>query len=145
MVDEGHLLEDAGLFESLRLLLNLTGPGGQPLFTLLMIGQPTLLPMIQRNASLDERIDVEALLHPFSAEETAHYLQTRLAEAGATRQIFSPAAMVEVHRLTGGVARRINRLCDLALLVAFADSQPLIEPAQLKAVSDELVTLAHAA
>lgn len=145
IVDESHLLEDAGLFEPLRLLLNLTGPGGQPLFTLLFVGQPTLVPMVQRHAPLDERIDVKAMLPHLTPAETAGYLDARLAAAGASRPIFSQPAKTEVHRLTGGVPRRINRLCDLALLVAYAEGLPNVEPAQLRAVSDELVTLARAA
>ena len=145
IVDESHLLEDAGLFEPLRLLLNLTGPGGLPLFTLVLVGEPTLVPMVQRYAALDERIDVRALLPALTLEETSAYVRGRLAAAGATREIFTNEAALEVYRLTAGVPRRINRLCDLALLVAYADGQPCVEADQLRAVSEELVTLAHAA
>jgi general secretion pathway protein A len=50
-----------------------------------------------------------------------------------------------VHELTQGIPRRINRLCDLALVVGFAARQATIDSAQLEAVNDELVTVAAAA
>ena len=49
------------------------------------------------------------------------YVQHRLAVAGAERTIFEPAATEALHQLSGGAPRQINRLCDLALLVGFAE------------------------
>jgi general secretion pathway protein A len=142
LIDEAHLLEDAGLIEPLRLLLNLAGPGRQPLLTLMLVGQPTLLPMLQRYPAFEQRIDVKAVLHPLDAAETARYVTARLQAAGATRELFTPEALAAVRSLTGGVPRRINRLCDLALLVGYADQSDAIDADCLQAVSDELVTVA---
>lgn len=144
VIDEAHLLEDSGLFEPLRLLLNL-GPIGAPPFTLLFVGQPTLGPMIQRYGALDERIDIKVLLPAMSASETADYVTHRLEAAGATREIFAADALKTVHQLTGGVPRRINRLCDLALLVGFANGQHTIDAESLHAIHGELVTVPMAA
>lgn len=144
VVDEAHLLEDSGLLEPLRLLLNL-GFEGRPAFTLLLVGQPTLVPMIGRHGALDERIDLKVLLPALSAEETAAYVEHRLTAAGATREIFSAEALATVYQLTAGAPRRINRLCDLALLVGFANRQHAIDGDALNAVHDELVSVAAAA
>ncbi len=144
VVEEAHLLEDSGLLETLRLLLNLQA-AGEPMFTLLLVGQPPLLTAMQRNAPLDERLDIKTLLKPFSAEETSDYIVHRLNAAGATRAIFSPDAMDVVYQLTHGIPRRINRLCDLALMVGFAGRQHTIDAPQLESVNDELVTVAAAA
>jgi general secretion pathway protein A len=144
VVEEAHLLEDCGLLETLRLLLNLRSEAG-PMFTLLMVGQPALLNALQRNAPLDERVDLKMLLRPYTAEETADYVVHRLNAAGATRAIFSPESLKTVHELTHGIPRRINRLCDLALVVGFAARQATIDSAQLEAVNDELVTVVAAA
>ena len=144
VIDEAHLLEDTGLLEPLRLLLNLDFEG-RPAFTLLLVGQPTLVPMIQRHGSLDERLDIKVLLAPLTAEETGEYIEHRLTAAGATRDVFSPDALAAAYQLTGGIPRRINRLCDLALLVGFADGQHTIDAAALNAVHQELVTVAVAA
>jgi len=144
VVDEAHVLEDSGLLETLRLLLNLQADG-QTTFTLLLLGQTSLLSAMQRNATLDERLDMKMLLKPFSVEETADYISHRLFAAGATRPIFADDALLTAHQLTGGVARQLNRLCDLALVVGFAARQHTIDAEQLESVSQELVTISAAA
>lgn len=144
VVDESQLLEDSGLMEPLRLLLNLTIEG-QPTFTLLLVGQPALLSMAARHGALDERIDMKVFLPALTAEETAAYVQCRMDAAGASRQIFAFDALRTVHQLTSGIPRRINRLCDLALLVGYANSAQGIDAAALHAVHDELVTVAPSA
>jgi general secretion pathway protein A len=141
VIDEAHLLEDSGLLEPLRLLLNL-GPVDQPPFTLLLVGQPTLMPMVARHGSLDDRLDIKVVLSPLSAEETADYINHRLTAAGATREIFSPEALAVAHQLTAGIPRRLNRLCDLALLVGYANSRHTIDADSLRSIQGELVALA---
>jgi general secretion pathway protein A len=140
VVDEAHLLEDSGLMEPLRLLLNLT-VDGQPAFTLLLVGQPGLLPMIARHGALDERIDIKVFLPALDADDAAAYVEHRLAAAGASREIFAAEAMTALHQLTCGVPRRINRLCDLALLVGYANGDHSIDAEDLHAVHDELVVV----
>ncbi|MEM8945341.1 MAG: AAA family ATPase [Planctomycetota bacterium] len=144
VVDEAHLLEDGGLLETLRLLLNLQA-NGQTAFTLLLVGQTSLLSAMTRNATLDERLDIKMLLQPLNADETTDYVNHRLLAAGATRQIFAPDALQVAHQLTGGVPRLLNRLCDLALVVGFAGQQHTIDAEQLHAVNNELVTVSAAA
>ncbi len=140
VVDEAHLLEDSGLVEPLRLLLNLT-VDGRPGFTLLLAGQPTLLTMVARHGALDERLDIKVFLPALAADETAAYVAHRLHAAGSSREIFTADAFATVHRLTGGIPRRINRLCDLALVVGYANGAHAIGSAELQAVHDELVTV----
>src|SRR5690606_32322940 len=53
-------------------------------------------------------------------EETARYIDHRLKVAGALAEIFDPAAKREVYRLSGGVPRVINVICDRALLGAYS-------------------------
>ena len=80
-----------------------------------------------------------------SVEETAGYVEHRLTAAGATREIFKADALAAVHQLTGGTPRRINRLCDLALLVGFANQRHEIDAEELSAIHGELVSVAAAA
>lgn len=143
-VDETQLLEDAGLLEPLRLLMNLRF-ADEPLFTLLFIGQVPALSAMERANNLDERLEMKVYLKPFTPEETAGYIQHRLVMAGATRPLFSAAALEMAHLLSGGIPRRINRLCDLALMVGFAAGDTQIDAPQLRAVNDELVMLTAAA
>jgi type II secretory pathway predicted ATPase ExeA len=143
-VGEAHILEDAGLLDPLRLLMNLRYRG-EPLFTLLLIGQVPTLSTMERTNNLDERLEMKVLVKPFSSEETAGYIEHRLVQAGATRPLFTPEALETAHQLSGGNPRRINRLCDLALMVGFAAKDAEIDGPQLRAVNDELVTLRVAA
>jgi general secretion pathway protein A len=139
-IDEAHLIDDTRTWEALRLLLNFE-PNGQSALTLLLVGQPGLLAQMDRMPALEERLGVKCLLRPFNIDETAAYVNFRLQAAGAKRQIFEPAAMETLHELTHGLPRQINRLCDLALLVGFAEERQTIGAEQLEAVADELVTV----
>jgi general secretion pathway protein A len=140
VIDEAHLLEDCGALETLRLLLNFEVEG-RPTLTLLLVGQMGLISAISRLPSLDERVAVKTLLRSFTLEETTGYVKHRLQVAGAMREVFSNDAVEALHYLSQGVARKINRLADLALLVGFADGLSILTARQVEAVSDELVTL----
>lgn len=140
VIDEAHLLEDCGALETLRLVTNFRA-GGKPAFSLLLVGQMGLLSAVARKPTLDERLDVKTLLRGFTADETAAYVRHRLAAAGATRELFSEDALRQAYALTGGYARRIDRLCDLALVVGFADQRPEVGPAELESVHRELVSV----
>ncbi|NUQ64436.1 MAG: AAA family ATPase [Pirellulales bacterium] len=140
-IDESHLLDDPECLEALRLLLNFE-LAGRPGLTLLLIGQPGLLPVLDRTPQLEERMGVKCLLRPLTRAETAQYVDHRLGVAGARRQIFEPEAKAVLHRLTHGVARRINRLCDLSLLIGYAEQRASITAEQLEAVCHELVAVA---
>lgn len=141
VIDEAHLIDSIHTFEALRLLLNFE-PGGTPALTLLLVGQPAILPTLDRMPQWEERLGVKCLLRPFTESETAAYVEHRLRVAGAVRSIVAPDALPTLYSLTGGVARRINRLCDLALLIGFAEEQPTLSAGHFDAVCRELVTVA---
>jgi general secretion pathway protein A len=139
-IDEAHLIDDGRTLEALRLLLNFE-LAGRPGLTLLLIGQPDLLPVLDRTPQLEERLAVKSLLRPLAEQETIDYVEHRLKAAGAARDIFQPDALATVYRLTHGIPRRINRLCDLALLIGYADHRDSIDSAQIESVSRELVAV----
>jgi general secretion pathway protein A len=141
VMDEAQHLCEAGTLETVRLLLNLETPAG-PGFTLLLVGQPILLPTLDRMPTLDERLGVKCLLRPFRSDESIGYVQHRLQAAGASRPIFDDAALAAIHRLSHGSPRRINRLCDLALLIGYAEERSIIGEAQIVSVSEELTSVA---
>jgi type II secretory pathway predicted ATPase ExeA len=139
-VDEAHLLGDSHTLEALRLLLNFQ-PEGQQGLTLLLVGQPGILPMLDHLPQLEERLAVKCLLRPLNLQETAQYVTHRLKAAGAARTIFDAPALETLHHLTHGVPRRINRLCDLSLLIGYAEERTSIGSSQIEAISEELVTV----
>jgi general secretion pathway protein A len=119
IVDEAQNLS-AETLEQVRLLTNLETPT-QKLLQIILIGQPELRDLLDRNdlRQLAQRITGRYHLKPLSREETQAYVRHRLRVAGATGEIFTPAALREVHRLSGGIPRVINVNCDRALLGAY--------------------------
>lgn len=143
VLDEAHLLEDSGALETIRLLLNLQ-QGGAPLLTVLLVGQTSLLAILQRTPRLEERLDIAALLDPLSADELPAYVAHRLRVAGAQRELFTPSAIDALSYLSHGVPRRINRLGDLALLVGYANEAEVVDEELIESVASDLA-LARAA
>lgn len=137
VVDDAHSITDRQVFQSLHLLLNLQqNPDTE--FTLILAGQPELVTMTRRMAQLEDRIAIPCVLTAMSATETANYVEHRLTAAGATESIFSKAALQAIHELSGGLPRRINRLCDFALVVGYAQQMGLIDAEHIEAVAAEL-------
>lgn len=137
VLDEAHLLHDPALLESLRLLLNLL-PGRNPL-GMLFVGHSTLLTALARFPAFDDRIAVKCQLQALTREETAGYVTHRLRQAGIKRDLLDTASLDTLHDLTHGIPRRINRLCDLALVVGYAQGSVALTAGLLESVHDELL------
>ena len=120
VVDEAQNLAPAVL-EQVRLLTNLE-TNTQKLLQIILIGQPELRELLARNElrQLAQRITGRYHLHPLSRDETAAYVRHRLRVAGATTDIFSGPALSEIYRLSVGVPRVINVICDRALLGSYS-------------------------
>jgi general secretion pathway protein A len=120
LVDEAQNLSD-GVLEQLRLLTNLE-TARQKLLQIILIAQPELRDKLaQENLrQLAQRVTGRYHLEPLSREEAFQYIDHRLRVAGALTDIFEPAAKKEVFRLSGGVPRIINVICDRALLGAYS-------------------------
>jgi type II secretory pathway predicted ATPase ExeA len=138
VVDEAHLLRDSETLQTLRLLLNFEADQHSPL-TLVLVGQAALLPVLERMPDFDQRLAARCTLRRFGPEETAAYVQHRLRVAGATVPVFDAGALEAVHRHSQGIPRKVNRLCDLALLVGFAEERIALQAEQVEAVAEELV------
>ncbi len=120
VVDEAQNLSP-DVLEQVRLLTNLE-TNTQKLLQIILIGQPELRELLSRNElrQLAQRITGRYHLNPLSHDETVAYVRHRLRVAGATSDIFAPAALNEAFRLSHGVPRVINVICDRALLGAYS-------------------------
>ncbi|GFE78630.1 ATPase AAA [Steroidobacter agaridevorans] len=138
IVDEAQNLMPATL-EQVRLLTNLE-TASKKLLQIILIGQPELRELLDRVElrQLAQRITGRYHLAPLSRTETASYVNHRLKVAGAAGEIFSSAALREVHRLSGGVPRIINVICDRALLGAFTQEQHRIGPGMIREAASEV-------
>lgn len=138
VIDEAHFLSESAVLDTIRLLLNFQHDQTSA-WTLVLVGQPTILPTLARFTEFDDRLDAKCLLPRFSQEDTIGYVSHRMRVAGAQRAIFEPAALESIHQLSAGNPRRINRLCDLALLVGYAEEYPVVKAEHVATVADELV------
>jgi general secretion pathway protein A len=120
VVDEAQNLSP-DVLEQVRLLTNLE-TNTQKLLQIILIGQPELRELLARNElrQLAQRITGRYHLNPLSHAETVAYVRHRLRVAGATTDIFGPTALSAVYRLSEGVPRVINVICDRALLGAYS-------------------------
>jgi general secretion pathway protein A len=144
VLDEAQLLAGSHTLETVRLLMNFHHEG-QPLASFLLVGQTGLALSVQRLPQLDERMAVKCLLARLTREETGGYIQHRLAAAGAKRPIFDSSAVKTIFELTHGIPRRINRLCDLALLVGYGEELPTLSAEHLESIHEELIGATAAA
>lgn len=139
IIDEAQNLS-AEVLEQLRLLTNLE-TGERKLLQIILIGQPELRSMLARPEleQLAQRVIARYHLDALAPAETTQYIQHRLEVAGLTRPLpFNRPAMQRVHQLARGVPRRVNLLCDRALLGAFASGLPVVDRATVNKAALEV-------
>jgi general secretion pathway protein A len=120
--------------EQIRVLSNLE-TDMEKLLQIVLVGQPELLGRIRMPGmvQLDQRVSIRCRLTHLDARETDRYIHHRLNVAGARGQVrFTPTALKEIHRASGGVPRLINLICDRAMLAGFADQTRDLGPIHVK-------------
>jgi general secretion pathway protein A len=121
ILDEAHGLSGE-LLEEVRLLLNHETYTEKQL-QILLAGQPELRQLLNQPAlrQLKQRISLRCELKPLQAAEVAEYLRARLKVAGAARlDLFTANAVALIYRVSEGIPRLINNICDNALLAGYA-------------------------
>lgn len=138
IIDEAQNLSVAVL-EQLRLLTNLE-TNQRKLLQIILLGQPELAAMLERPElrQLAQRIVARYHLGPLTQTEVAAYVDHRLDIAGAKRALFPPSLMGRVYRLSGGVPRVINVLCDRALLGAYVQGKEQVRRVTLTQAAREI-------
>lgn len=138
IVDEAQNLAPVVL-EQVRLLTNLE-TSKQKLLQIILVGQPELRDLLGRNdlRQLAQRITGRYHLEPLTREETAQYIEHRLRVAGALGEIIDNSAKKEVFRLSHGVPRLINVICDRALLGAYSQEFRIITKRLIKRAAAEV-------
>ena len=128
VVDEAQNLPHDTL-EEIRMLSNLQ-TDKQALLQIVLSGQPVLRARLQHPSliQLSQRIAVSYHLVPLDLDETRAYIAHRLKVAGSQNDgLFTPEAVERVFHHSGGIPRRINILCDSALVYGFADELATID------------------
>jgi len=139
IIDEAQMLS-VDVLEQLRLLTNLE-TNERKLLQIVLIGQPELRTMLERPdlEQLAQRVIARFHLKALSSKETEHYIRHRLSVAGMTRAIpFDRKALQRIHEIARGVPRRINLLCDRAMLGAYAHGKTGIDGATVEKAAREV-------
>jgi len=138
IIDEAQNLS-VEVLEQLRLLTNLE-TNQRKLLQIILLGQPELAAMLERTElrQLAQRIVAHYHLGPLSKSEVAAYVAHRLDVSGAKHRLFPVSLMSQLHRLSGGVPRIINLLCDRALLGAYVQGKDSVNRATLEQAAREV-------
>ena len=140
IIDEAQSL-GADVLEQLRLLTNLE-THERKLLQIVLIGQPELRRLLADPGmeQLAQRVVAQYHLGPLSEEETMRYIQHRMEYAGLAGVVpFDDEAHRRIFRLTRGVPRQVNRLCDRALLGAYAQRRAVVDVATVQKAWDEII------
>jgi general secretion pathway protein A len=145
VVDEAQNLSPEVL-EQVRLLTNIE-TNTQKLLQIILIGQEELRELLGRTElrQLAQRITGRYHLAPLSREETTAYVRHRLQVAGATTDILTSWALREVYRLSRGVPRVINVICDRALLGAYSTDRHRVTARLVRRAAAEVFGRGYAA
>jgi general secretion pathway protein A len=139
IIDEAQNLS-ADVLEQLRLLTNLE-TNERKLLQIVLIGQPELRALLARPemAQLAQRVIARYHLGALSEAETTQYVGHRLAIAGLTGAVpMDRRAMRRIYRHSRGVPRRINLLCDRALLGAYSKGKAQLDAGIVDAAAKEV-------
>lgn len=114
--------------EELRMFSNINADKDE-LIQLVLVGQPELRDLITqpRLRQFAQRVSAEYHLPGMTGDQVQAYIHHRLAVAGASREIFTPAACECVHLASRGVPRLVNQICDYALVYAFTDGLDTVD------------------
>jgi type II secretory pathway predicted ATPase ExeA len=139
IVDEAQNLSAPAL-EELR-LVSCIDSDDQNLVSIVLSGQSNLDDVIDAPdlAQLRQRARLRQRLEALTESETFEYIEHRLEITGAkVESIFDQEAIKEVHRLSFGVPRLINTLCDTAMMACMAEQESIVTTETIDTVVDEL-------
>ena len=137
LIDEAHVIKDRQVWEELRLILNFQLED-KFLLTLLLLGQPELKEIIDANKQFVQRIAVKYYIGNLNEQETGNYILHRLHVAGGDKKIFTDKAYNQIFKKSGGIPRRINHICDLALFSAFGSNLAIVDEDIIKDAARDL-------
>ncbi len=139
VLDDAHLLQPQH-FETLQLLMSLQQHAGNVL-ALVLLGRPELLTRVERVPGLDQRVAVRMAIDPLTADETGQYIEHRLRIAGGGLSMYRDDAYRVFWEISQGVPRRMNQLCDLSLLVGYADGLSELTSIEVEAAAEEVMAV----
>lgn len=139
IIDEAQNLTADGL-EEVRMLTNLHSEN-HALLQIVLVGQPELKAQLEHPSmrQVAQRVAVRYHLTGLNREETGRYIASRLETAGGRPDLFTPAAVDLIYRISGGIPRAINLACQAALVYGLAeDASSITQDIVRKIMADNL-------
>jgi general secretion pathway protein A len=129
LIDECHFLSAESL-HLIRTISNIEIPE-RKLSTCILFGEQRFLKRLSNPSyeSLRNRMYLRSELKPLEPNETDQYIKFRLLVSGREEMLFDASAVAAIQSVAGGVCRRINRICMLALVQAFSEGKSVIDEA----------------
>ena len=139
LIDEAQNLS-MDVLEQIRLLTNLE-TSKTKLLRIILVGQPELKDLLTRQdlRQLNQRITARYHLQPLSLQETRAYIRHRLIVSNGQPDVFKETAIHKIYKLSSGIPRLINILCDRALLGAYSTNATIVTPAIVNAAAREVL------
>jgi general secretion pathway protein A len=141
IIDEAQNLS-RDLLEQLRLLTNLE-TNERKLLQIILLGQPELLEMLEKRdlRQFSQRITARFHLEALKQAETEDYIAHRMSIAGGSGKVFNRAAIRRIYRISKGIPRVINLICDRSLLGAYVEDKTEVTPAIVNKAANEVLGL----
>jgi type II secretory pathway predicted ATPase ExeA len=139
IIDEAQNLP-LSVLEQIRILSNLE-TDKEKLLQIILVGQLNLQTLLRSPElrQLDQRVSIRYQLEPLDRDGVSGYVAHRLAVAGGSGAVgFTTRALEMVHRLTNGIPRLINLICDRALLSGFSARTNRITPEMVVHAAESL-------
>nr|MBL0699256.1 AAA family ATPase [Desulfobacterales bacterium] len=138
VIDEAQRLSHE-MLEEIRLLSNIEKQD-KKLLNIFLVGQNELNATLAetRNRALLQRITTRYDIGPLKKTDIKDYIQFRLSVAGTERVIFNSGAIREIIAFSECYPRRINVICNRALLTGFVKEKDKIDAAIIKESAKDL-------
>jgi general secretion pathway protein A len=139
LIDEAQDLS-AEVLEQIRLISNLE-TDTEKLIQIVLMGQSELRDLLSRHdlRQLAQRVTARYHLSPLPPAETSEYVRHRIVVAGGEGRVgFTSDALATVHRLSAGVPRLVNLICDRSLLAGYVRGSRTITAGMVRQAAEEV-------
>ena len=139
LIDEAQNLSHSVL-EEIRMLSNLETEK-EKLVQIVLVGQLELKEILASPAlkQLNERIVVRYDLKPLDRKDVQGYVEHRLAVAGGKGNVrFTKSALEAIFAYSEGNPRRMNGICDRALLIAYSKDEFSVSKKTIQKAIEEI-------
>lgn len=124
--------------EEFRFLLNYRFDSASPM-SLILVGQTELWDQklrLQSYAAIRQRIDMNIVLNRLDRAETGKYIAAHMAYAGVKQDLFASGAEDEIFKVSAGIPRMINRICEKTQMYAYQQQKRLLDEHMVRFVAD---------